>query len=441
MIEVEATHRVEKQAKALQSELKFKDHQLALAQKSHSSALRDLNAERDRRKKDRERQQQLEKRNNEAAAKAAASVAAESKAAAEAATVTVGKGSSALDKGRGSAVGVGGCRQQGADRRKREFRGDWWRTSSGERSPGDENAENPLLLSTSLRESILTDLSADIMVLLNAGGQRYGWEGDGGGGGGGGTNSSGSDGELVEGLGFRDQTPSRGGPHQRFVGDDGAAHTGDGHTPSSNFGQGPSSTPAGSRRGHPGGSGGFSSARSRRQGFRRSDAPGASPSALAFSPVRLARWDGKSAAVGGSAGRGAADDTSPAALRGGSAARSGSRSAHVTAGIHVEDRFSTGTTAANRSPRLLGGRAEDKLWVGADTPGGGALWRSSGVAGGGGVARFGALQALSSRMFMCTMALVKGEACAGDLLDVLLGFLETLSGDTVRAGRRRGRVR
>ena len=378
---------MEKKAKALQSELTFKDHQLTQAQKKHSSAMRELDAERGKRKRDRE---QAERERQEAAAITAEATAAATAAALAASAADV-SGASA-DHSRGPSVAQSGA--------------------SGEEAPFP-----------TLAEILLSDSSEDVMVLLRAAGGGEGRSPSGnpwkGGSKDGEANNSGSDGD---GNGFQMETPLPGnrrrrggdpgpiGPYSPLPGAApgsvspagagvrfrGALGAGDGGGGGSGSGGG--------------GSGGFGRGGARRRGG--GDVHGASPLPLAFTPSRLVPWErGMVAAV-------AVADDGPA-VRGGAPGSSGSL--RTVSGTPSAGNVSCADSAT--TPLSPG-----RVWEAG--PGGGNVC----VGGADGGGRLEELQGLSSQMFACAMALVEGEACAGDLLDVLVRFLETLPGETVRPG-------
>lgn len=384
---------MEKQAKALQSELTFKDHQLTQAQKSHASAMRELGAERGKRKRDRE---QAERERQEAAA-----ITAEAAAAAAATAAAAALAASAADVS-GASANIS--------------RGPSASTPGGD---GGEEAEEEAPFPT-LAEILLSDCSEDVMVLLRAAGGGKGWSPWGNhwrrGGKDGEANSGSSDGD---GTGFRMETPLPGkrrrrggidsvpsGPYSPFLG---AAAPG-------------SVSPAGAgarfRDALGGVDGGFGSGGARRR--NDGDVCGASPLPLAFTPSRLAPWErGRMASAVVAAG---ANDGS--AVRGGAPGSSGS--VPGVSGVLSAGKVSYADSATTH---LSPGRAWEVDWQG----GGNACVGGAGGGGGGG-GRLEELQGLSSQMFACAMALVEGEACAGDLLDVLVRFLETLPGETVRPG-------
>ena len=394
LIEVEASHRVEKQAKALQSELTFKDHQLTQAQKNHASAMKELGVERSKRKRERE---QAERAREEAAAISAKAAAAEATAAAAAAAAAAAESAAAA------------LAAPAAD--DSDFAADNNRSTSAN-LPGSSRDQEKAPFPT-LADMLLSDSSEDVMVLLRAasGGSLYPGRG---GGKDGEANSSGSDGDET---GFRMETPLAG--KRRRDGDLGPSD------PSSPFqGAAPdSASPAGAvtrfrgaLRGGGGsgsgggGSGGFDSGGARR---RNGDVSGASPLPLAFTPSRQYPWERGMAATAAGGG-----DDAATARRG---APGYSASLRAVSGTPSTGKMSYANSAT--SPLSPG-----HFW---DARRG--QWRGGGGGGGGG-GRLEELQDLSSQMFACAMALVEGEACAGDLLDVLAKFLETLPGETVRPG-------
>ena len=354
---------MQKEARALQSELSFKDHQLKQAQSNHTTAVKELNAERSRRRVDQE-QARREREGAVAAASAAAAEAAAAAAAAAAAGMEAAKEAEAR-----TAQVEERLSRKAASTRPRRWVG------------YDGNDGRALFLPT-LADLVLEELSDEVMVLLHAGAA------DGGG-------------EVAEGEGGVDtgvlwtQTPSssqrRRGANVRGV-----------FSPSSPFITSDSMFPGRSRArvmssssgqigvnmGDSGGSGREGSG-VRREGRVR-EFSGASPLALAFSPGLLAPRQRQARAEGGSGARGGSVSDSCYKLSGGNLA------------------------VAQSSPESR--RREER---GVREAVRGRLGKE--------------LRFLSSRMFSCAIALVQEEACAGDLLDILVGFIET-AGETVRNG-------
>ena len=369
MVEVEASHRVEKQAKALQSELTFKAHQLTVAQKDHTSAVRELNAERAKRKRD---SQQAARERQDAVAKAAAAAAATAAAgAAEAAAAEAAAAAAeAQDASLRSSNEIERDQKAISDERRRQ------------RQQLEEDAQAalllppPLLSPTTLAEAILSQSSEDVMVLLSAGGsagaaaaarrlsaasdEEWGEEG--------GEDSSESDGDGDSGY-WHAVSPRR-------------------------------------RRGSEGASGAFS------------PPYGAAPDSA--SPVRLAPWEHRLGA-----------EETPATVR---CASSRPEFGHAGGGGFSAERYSdTGYLEGAQSPQCFWGadgeegeegEGEGLECDGCDDGGDDDDAAKSGEA-------LEELRGLSSQMFSCALGLLEGDACAGDLLDVLVGFLEAVPGDTV----------
>ncbi len=383
MIEVEASHRVEKQAKALQSELTFKDHQLAEARKASSSAARELNAERAKRKRDslqaaRDREAAVAKAAAAAAATAAAgaveAAAAEAAAAAAAAATAAAKASPPDSARREEGGGHGAARLQQPDSVRR-----------GARAAAE-----------TLAEVILSESSEDVMVLLGAGGSTaasrhysaaddWGDEDSG----------SGSDGDGGH-TGYWDQSPRHTSRRPRLDSD--------------------------------GGGGGVEEDCEGPGGPYSPSPPGAAPDSA--SPVRLAPWEHRLRA-----------DETPTMARGASS-RSELVRAGAAAAVATGDGIFTGKYPD--ADYVDGAVSPQRFWGADGEEGEGEDLDGSDADGdGGGDAAIAdealeELRDLSSQMFSCAVGLLEGEACAGDLLDVLVGFLDELAGDTVSQGRRRG---
>lgn len=343
---------MQKEAKALQSELSFKDHQLKQAQSNHTTAVKELNAERSRRKEDQE-QARREREEMTAAAVAAAKSEAAATAAAEAAAAAEAVAAAQEDF----------CGKTSGARRRRLSVCD-----------GDEARALPS--HPTLAELVLEELSEDVMVLLHAGASASSSEGV----------------NFIEGGDegvFWLQTPSgsrrsRGvvfSPSSPFVAPDpmslARAH-----------GQ-VTRRSEGRVRGNLGETGGGTreglSARlnSRRREF--------SPLSLAFSPGLLAprkRRPGADELLTAS-GSNRADD--------------------VTFSCSKSSRGNVTDTQSPPQYRRGDGRGGRDI----------------------GVRLVEELRFLSSQLFSCAIALVQREACAGDLLDVLAGFLE-MAGEAVR---------
>eukprot|EP00903_Cladosiphon_okamuranus_P009362 g8926.t3 len=377
MVEVEASHRVEKQAKALQSELNFKAHQLTVAQKDHTSAVRELNAERAKRKRD---SQQAARERQDAVAKAAAAAAATAAAgAAEAAAAEAAAAAAA-------AAQDASLRSSNGKERKQQSSIDWRRHQ--QQLEGDKRAvllPPPLLSPTTLAEAILSESSEDVMVLLSAGGSAGAaaasrhlsaaaddeWAEEGG------NDSSESDGDHNNG--YWDASPRR-------------------------------------RRGSDGDIGGD---RSQESGGTFSPLSGAAPDST--SPVRLAPWEHRLRA-----------EETPTTVRGASFSRPQFRhagGAGFSAGRHADTGYVKG---GSQSPQCLwGAEGEEGRGEGeregedfdsdADDDDGDAKSDET---------LEQELRRLSSQMFSCALGLLEGQACAGDLLDVLVGFLEAVPGET-----------
>lgn len=414
MIEVEASHRVENEAKALQSKLKFKDHQLTLAQSNHTAAVRELEAEKAKRKRDHEQA----KREREGAAAVAAAAARDAAAREATKREAAASAAAAAATAAAAAVATAEAEAEAASTLAEETRKAT--VCARRRSAESTDHDSKVASLPTLAELILSESSTDVMVLLNAAaggagpyasgggdGASSGSDGDGAGGGGGGGG----------GGGIWMQTPL--GTWHRGRGSGNRGGAGSNHSLSSMVAPG-SVSPVGTRArlaaggGGGGGSGGggvsggatreeFRHSGGTRQASRKEDFSDALPRSLAFTPVQPAPWDRRP------------PGTSESARRPGSG--------HAGAPLPFAGKSPNGH-GAKLSPQCFwsGGRGVEE----ADVRAGG----SSGHGGGGGY-RLDELRCLSSQMFTCVTALVEGKACAGDLLDALLGFLETLSGDTV----------
>lgn len=401
MVEIEASHRVDKQAKALQSELTFKDHQLTVAQKDHSSAIRELNAERAKRR----REAELAVRDREEAVAAASTAAAA--AAAEAATTQSMPVDSGHVDGSPDGAGSGGVTE-----------GSRTRVTGGREQHGEpEEMALALFTAPTLAEVLLSELSDEIMVLLSAGA------------------SSGAGNRRR----CRSSSSSPAASGDEWDGDDGGEEDRSGGESDHGDESGRDlswfhSPPRG---------GGDSSGEG--PGSPRTPPPfGHDP--VSVSPKRLPPWEQRLGEAEDAARRG---DDVDGALR-------------LESGHGVDEDGCEGQGADGVSPG--DGLYEDGS--GEISPYGGGFWGAEGDEGGDsdgsrsgsdddgadgdddgdeagdaeGVLEWDErleeeLRELSSQMLSCTVGLLEGQASAGDLLDVLAGFLEALPGDSVSQGK------
>lgn len=386
VIEVEASHRVQKESRALQSELTFRDHQLTLAQKSHTTAMKELSVERGKRKRDR---QQAERERAEAAAKSAAAVTA-AKADAEERVAAAEKAADILQRRRRA-------------RRKHEA-SSAFDTKDGQ-PVGQGTGDRAL---PALADIILSDSSDDVMMLLNAtGGVCGAWRGFPGGD----SRVGAPDGRDGGPEGYWLRTPSA---EQQLRW---RHHAGGGDLYSSgpmvpSFASPDADRVHGGRVGDSGRGMNSSSRHSRKHASMRRSPGASTPSRfLAFTPVRA-----RSQVEGGNRLRALADEGPVSAA----AARGGRRWGHA------------GYPGAGP---CSAGKNSEVNWVGSPSPLG--WWRGEGngmMGCGQGSWKIASARFLSSQLFTCVMELVEREGCAGDLLDVLTGFLEAIPGETVRRG-------
>lgn len=343
---------MQKEAKALQSELSFKDHQLKQAHSNHTTAVKELNAERSRRKAD----QEQARREREEATAAAAVAAAESGAAAVAAAEAAAAAEVAPAE-------EDFCGKSSGTRRRR--------SSLYE---GDEARALPP--HPTLAELVLEELSEDVMVLLHAG----------------------ASGSSSEGVGF-----SEGGDESVFW----------------------LQTPSGSRR-------------SRGVLFSPSS-PFVAPDTTSIARARARVTSGSEGRVRGNLG-----DTGGGTLDGLSARLISRRrefsplSLAFSPGLQAPrrrrpgvDELSTGS-GSNRADGANFSCSKSLRGNVTATKSPPQYRRGDGRGGRDvGVRLVEELRFLSSQLFSCAIALVQREACAGDLLDVLAGFLE-IAGEAVR---------
>lgn len=410
MVEIEASHRVAKEAKAMQSELSFRDHQLTIAQSSHTTAVKELNAERSKRKRDRQR---AEREREEATAKAAAAISTANAAAAAASAAeqaAVAEAATALEKNEKAAAAAA-------------------RRSAGSSTAANAKDAARPPFSITLAEIILSELADEVMVLLKAtgngawgaeaggvgedgvldfggGSESYGGGGDGGGGGG-------RDGSWLRSpLEVDMRRRGRSSSFSSSAALDATPPVG-----ARDYGAGDGGAASGSRYSGCRGTDSAPRQQGRATAGRNGDFRGASPLSLAFTPVRAS-----SGAAVPEAGMRRREWSSEHAARDDSCANRGWRqggggSGPPSAGASWCD---SNWGAADISPRHFGGvgfeggrRVDDGMYVEQGE-------------------RINAIRSLSSNMFTCIVDLVEGMACAGDLLDVLAAFLEELPGETVR---------
>lgn len=402
---------MEKEAKALQSELSFRDHQLTLAQSSHTTAIQELTAEKSKRRRDREK---AERERDEVAAKAATAIAAANAAAAaaaaaakEEAAAAAAAASAKLEEQEKAAAAAAAAAAKASARRRR--------TARSTRGNGMDTEWPPFAVT--LAEIILSGSPDEVMVLLKAsdgGGALHPW--------GVGLGSMAGDdfGDGAESYAGGDgngdepwlRSPFEAEPKQRGLAD----------RISSTDARGPTS-PVRTRDNGVGdlGDGGDATRKtngSRPEGgpmaWRKGEFRGTSPLSLAFTPVRSSALDVRARS---------SELSSEYAARGG-----GGSWRQVDGELPSTDAglYDANWGNANLSPRqFLSASGEGRRAV----YGGVFLDEQS--------ERSNTLRSLSSNLFTCMVALVEGKACAGDLLDVLTAFLEELPGESVRRPRMR----
>lgn len=416
VVEVEASQRVQREARALQSALTFRDHQLSVAQKNHTTAMNDLNAERGKRKRDR---QQMERERSEAAARSAAALTA-----AEAAAV---ERIAAAEKAAARATEI--LRQHQSEETLRRGNDEEADADGGPDEEGMRTRSDGRAFPT-LADVILSEDTGSLLALLDVSGRVHHARG---------TVSLGEYGVVLDyanrntdnfwlrtpsaenrwrgSLSGRDLPVVESGVAPSFMSPEASrARSGAGL----GLGLGPGSMSGALK------DGGQRMESDSRSGRRfpcgtsgrehKSDVGGFR---VVFTPVS-SRTQRNATSGLGSWSEARSYSAAGAARTRRSSAGGGPPSVGVFSdGKHAATPSPLGRWASGRHGVDYGGR--HGVGVGSSDPWGGIEDE-----------RIASVRHLPSRLFACVVELVEGRGCAGDLLDVLAGYLELVAGETVR---------